>query len=86
VLLAIVIAPGFGRSQQLFQPVVFSQLFWVLGFYQLVRFVKYLNKKSLWYLTYADNEEELYQHIYVGRNPKQDFDRMKELFKKRIFE
>ena len=51
VLLAIIIAPGFGRSQQLFQPVVFSQLFWVLGFYQLVRFIKYLDKKSLWYLT-----------------------------------
>lgn len=51
VLLAIIIAPGFGRSQQLFQPVVFSQLFWVLGFYQLTRFVKYLDKKSLWYLT-----------------------------------
>ena len=51
VLLAILIAPGFGRSQQLFQPVVFSQLFWVLGFYQLVLFVKYLDKKSLWYLT-----------------------------------
>ncbi|MFH4966201.1 glycosyltransferase family 39 protein [Gaetbulibacter sp. M235] len=51
VLLAILIAPGFGRSQQLFQPVVFSQLFWVLSFYQLTRFVKYLDKKSLWYLT-----------------------------------
>lgn len=51
VLLAIVIAPGFGRSQQLFQPVVFSQLFWVLGFYQLVKYVKYLENKSLWYLT-----------------------------------
>ncbi len=51
VLLAIIIAPGFGRSQQLFQPVVFSQLFWVLAFYQLTRFVKYLDKKSLWYLT-----------------------------------
>ena len=50
-LLAIIIAPGFGRSQQLFQPVVFSQLFWVLGFYQLVKFVKYLDKKSLWHLT-----------------------------------
>lgn len=50
-LLAIIIAPSFGRSQQLFQPVVFSQLFWVLGFYQLTRFVKYLDKKSLWYLT-----------------------------------
>lgn len=51
VLLALLIAPGFGRSQQLFQPVVFSQLFWVLGFYQLLRFTKYLDKKSLWYLT-----------------------------------
>ncbi len=51
VLLAIIIAPGFGRSQQLFQPVVFSQLFWVLAFYQLIRFVKYLDRKSLWYLT-----------------------------------
>lgn len=51
VLLAIIIAPGFERSQQLFQPVVFSQLFWVLGFYQLVKFGKYLDKKSLWYLT-----------------------------------
>ncbi len=29
-LLCIIIAPGFGRSQQLFQPVVFGQLF--LGF------------------------------------------------------
>lgn len=51
VLLSIIIAPSFGRSQQLFQPVVFSQLFWVLGFYQLIRFIKYLDKKSLWYLT-----------------------------------
>ncbi len=51
VLLAISIAPGFGRSQQLFQPVVFSQLFWVLSFYQLVRFIKHLDKKSLWCLT-----------------------------------
>lgn len=50
-LLCIIIAPSFGRSQQLFQPVVFSQLFWVLGFYQLTRFVKYLDKKSLCYLT-----------------------------------
>lgn len=50
-LLCIIIAPSFGRSQQLFQPVVFSQLFWVLSFYQLTRFVKYLDNKSLWYLT-----------------------------------
>lgn len=51
VLLGIMIAPGFGRSQQLFQPVVFSQLFWVLSFYSLVQFVKFLDKKSLWALT-----------------------------------
>lgn len=51
VLLSIIIAPSFGRSQQLFQPVVFSQLFWVLGFYQLTRFVKYHDKKTLWYMT-----------------------------------
>ncbi len=51
VLLAIIIAPCFGRSQQLFQPVVLSQLFWVLGFYHLVRFIKHFDNKSLWYLT-----------------------------------
>lgn len=51
VLLGIIIAPGFERSQQLFQPVVFSQLFWVLSFYYLVRFVKLSDKKSLWLLT-----------------------------------
>mgnify|MGYP003945298041 CR=1 FL=1 len=50
-LLCILIGPSFGRSQQLFQPVVFSQLFWVLSFYQLTRFIKYLDNKSLWYLT-----------------------------------
>ncbi|MBF6607499.1 MAG: glycosyltransferase family 39 protein, partial [Flavobacterium sp.] len=50
-LLCIIIAPGFGRSQQLFQPVVFSQLFWVLSFFQLTRFVKFRDSKSLWYLT-----------------------------------
>ncbi len=50
-LSCIIIGPGFGRSQQLFQPVVFSQLFWVLNFYSLTRFVKYLDKKSLWWLT-----------------------------------
>jgi hypothetical protein len=50
-LFCILIAPSFGRSQQLFQPVIFSQLFWVLGFYHLTRFVKYLDHKSLGYLT-----------------------------------
>ncbi len=51
VLMCIIIGPSFGRSQQLFQPVAFSQLFWVLSFYQLTRFVKYLDKRSLWHLT-----------------------------------
>ncbi len=51
LLLGIIIAPSFGRSQQLFQPVVFSQLFWVLSFFQLALYVKYLNKKNLIYLT-----------------------------------
>lgn len=46
VLLCIVIAPAFGRSQQLFQPVVFSQLFWVLNFYLLVKYIKYFDKKN----------------------------------------
>jgi hypothetical protein len=49
-LLSVIIAPAFGRSQQLFQPVVFGQLFWVLGFYQLVRYTKYLDTKYLIYL------------------------------------
>lgn len=52
-LLCIIIGPSFGRSQQLFQPVVFSQLFWVLSFYYLTRFVKYRDKRSLWQLTAA---------------------------------
>lgn len=51
ILMCIFIAPAFGRSQQLFQPVVFSQLFWVLNFYLLTRYVKHLDKKYLWYLT-----------------------------------
>jgi len=51
VLLGIVIAPGLERSQQLFQPVVFSQLFWISSFYYLVLFVKQPGKKPLWLLT-----------------------------------
>ena len=51
-LLCIIIAPAFGRTQQLFQPVVFGQLFWTLGFYLLVRYTKYLDKKYLTYLTF----------------------------------
>lgn len=50
-LLCVIIAPAFGRSQQLFQPVVFGQLFWVLGFYQLVRYTKYVDEKHLTYLS-----------------------------------
>lgn len=52
VLLGILIAPAFGRTQQLFQPVIFSQLFWVLSFYYLLRFVKSPDRKSLWLLTF----------------------------------
>jgi hypothetical protein len=37
----------------LFQPVVFSELFWVLAFYLLVKFIKEPNNKSLFYLTFA---------------------------------
>ena len=51
VLMCILIAPGFGRSHQLFQPVIFSQLFWVLSFYHLLKYVKFLNVKHLWFLT-----------------------------------
>ena len=53
VLLGITIAPSFGGSQQAFQPVVFSQLFWTISFYYLVRFVKFLDNKSLWMLTFS---------------------------------
>ncbi len=49
-LLCILVAPAFGRSQQLFQPVVFSQLFWLLGFYQLIRFIKTSDRRYLFYL------------------------------------
>ena len=51
VLLCMLAAPAFGRSQQLFQPVVLSQLFWTLSFYQLVRFIKVPQSKYLFYLT-----------------------------------
>ncbi|NGX85293.1 glycosyltransferase family 39 protein [Aequorivita sp. KMM 9714] len=51
VLLCILTAPAFGRGHQLFQPVVFTHFFWLLSFYQLVRFVKTLDKKYLLYLT-----------------------------------
>jgi len=53
VLMCIIIAPAFGRSHQLFQPVVFSQLSWVVNFYLLTKYVKYLDKKYLWYLTFT---------------------------------
>lgn len=50
-LLCIIIAPAFGRSQQLFQPVVFGQLFWVMNFFWLTKYVKCLDRKYLWLLT-----------------------------------
>lgn len=49
-LFSLLIAPGFEGSQQAFEPVVFSQLFWALCFYQLTRFIKYGEGKYLWYL------------------------------------
>lgn len=51
VLLCIITAPAFGRGHQLFQPVVFTQLFWLLSFYQTVKFTKTLDSKHLLYLT-----------------------------------
>lgn len=51
VLLCILTAPAFGRGHQLFQPVVFTHLFWLFSFYQLVRYVLTLDKKYLLYLT-----------------------------------
>jgi len=50
-LFCLLVAPGFEGSQQPFAPVVFIQLFWVLCFYQLTRFIKYGEEKYLWYLT-----------------------------------
>ncbi|MBV8252113.1 MAG: glycosyltransferase family 39 protein [Chitinophaga sp.] len=46
-LLAFLIMPATGRSQQLLQPVVFSQLFWVLSFYQLLRYMQTTERKYL---------------------------------------
>lgn len=51
VLLATIIAPGLGRSSQLFQPVVFSQLFWVMSFYYLLRYLHTPGQCNLWWLT-----------------------------------
>ena len=52
-LVLLCVLPIMGRAHQLFQPVIFSQLFWILSFYQLTCYVKYLNKKHLWYLTFS---------------------------------
>lgn len=49
ILLCFSIMPA--RAYQLFQPVVFTHLFWLLSFYQLVRFIKTLDNKYLLYLT-----------------------------------
>jgi hypothetical protein len=50
-LFCLLVAPGFEGSQQPFEPVVFSQLFWILCFYQLIKFIKKEDRKYLWYLT-----------------------------------
>ncbi len=38
------------------------------------------------YNPYSENEEELHQHIYICKKPKQTFDELKTLFQDRIFE
>lgn len=38
------------------------------------------------YNPYSENEEELYQHIYLCKKPKQSYDELKTLFKDRVFE
>jgi hypothetical protein len=38
------------------------------------------------YNPYAEAKEELYQKIYICKKPKQDFSKLKEIFKNRIFE
>lgn len=49
VLMAVLIGPAF--ATQSFQPVVFSELFWILSFYQLVKYVKSPDQSTLWLLT-----------------------------------
>jgi len=51
VLITLLAAPAFTRTHELFQPVVFSQLFWLLDFLYLVKFVKTSDKKYLLLLT-----------------------------------
>jgi len=38
------------------------------------------------YNPYSENEEELHQHIYICKEPKQTFEELKTLFKDRIYE
>jgi len=38
------------------------------------------------YNPYSENIEELHQHIYLCKKPKQTFDQLKESFQDRIFE
>lgn len=52
-LVLLCLLPVMGRSHLLLQPVVFSQLFWVISFYNLTQYVKLLDKKYLWYLTFS---------------------------------
>lgn len=52
-LLCLLAAPAFTRTNQLFQPVVFIQFFWVLSFFQLVRFTQNPSPRRLLYLYLA---------------------------------
>lgn len=52
-------------------------------------FQEYFNeviKVKTIYNPYADTEEELFQHIYICKEPKLSFEELKELFRDRVFE
>ena len=38
------------------------------------------------YNPYSNNQEQLYQYIYICKEPWQGFDKMKDFFRERIFE
>lgn len=47
---SVIIAPVFLRAHTLFQPVVFDQFYWVLGFYLLILLINNPNRNYLWIL------------------------------------
>lgn len=47
---SVIIAPVFLRAHTLFQPVVFDQFYWALGFYLLILFINNPTRNYLWIL------------------------------------